>query len=308
MTTFQVTHNWAPQLIAQDKALKEKYGNSDHFIPTSSYASTLNNTNQDQFSSSTVAKDNDNSKKKIKNTLAFLGSGLAAALFGVVIIRKKRPVSSQMEPPADLVVNRMNNWIKQCDVKFTSEPVVTNLKNGGFKYEFKNPHFENTTNVFIFDKAGQFKKYLTFTKDSSNRISSYDLYNKPFGDNAYLVKRVDIQRKSPEKFATKFNDSIKIKNRDKDGYFQHSSTDIKGNDKAIFVDRITPSAGSFTTTMFFDNGKNIVTSQIVSKGNKSVDYIMKPGQQKTKVDNFSDYLTEQQKGDMLELVIGSRTL
>ena len=60
--------------------------------------------------------------------------------------------------------------------------------------------------------------------------------------------------------------------------------------------------------MFFDNGKNIVTSQIVSKGNKSVDYIMKPGQQKTKVDNFSDYLTEQQKGDMLELVIGSRTL
>ena len=37
MTSFIVNHGWTPETIAQDKALKEKYGNSAHITPVSSY-------------------------------------------------------------------------------------------------------------------------------------------------------------------------------------------------------------------------------------------------------------------------------
>ena len=33
MTSLAVNYNWTPELIAQDKALKEKYGPSAHIIP-----------------------------------------------------------------------------------------------------------------------------------------------------------------------------------------------------------------------------------------------------------------------------------
>ncbi len=37
MTTFAVNYGWTPEAIAKDKALKEKYGNSAHITPVSSY-------------------------------------------------------------------------------------------------------------------------------------------------------------------------------------------------------------------------------------------------------------------------------
>lgn len=315
MTSLQVTHNWTPQLIAQDKALKEKNGNGAHMIPASSYVSTLNSASQDQFSTpTTIAKDNKDSKKKAWFAAAALLSTAAAITAFVLTRGKKVPANSQINSTANAAKNKIDNYLGDLaknNATWESTPVITNLKNGGFKYEFKNPAYENTTNVFIFDKTGQFKQYITFSRDAGNRISSYNAYSKPIEISDYLVKSVDIKRKSLNKFATKINDEINITLRDKDGSLVPAGTNIKGSDKVIFVDRrntVRDDSPSTSTSMFFDKGKNVLTTQTVDKPNGYVDYVIRPGQPKTKVDSWGDYLSEQQRGDMFELLHGKRDI
>lgn len=314
MTSLQVTHNWTPQLIAQDKALKEKNGNGAHMIPASSSVSSLNSASQDQFSSPTVAKDNKNSKKKAWFTAAALLSTAAAITAFALTRGKKVPANTQINSATNAAKNKIDNYLgalAKNNATWESTPVITNLKNGGFKYEFKNPAFENTTNVFIFDKTGQFKQYITFSRDAGNRISGYNAYSKPIESSNCLVKSVDIRRKPLNKFATKINDEINITLRDKDGSFVPAGTNIKGSDKVIFVDRrntLRDDSPSMSTHMFFDKGKNVLTTQSVDKPNVSVDYVIRPGQPKTKVDNLGDYVSEQQRGDMCELLYGKRDI
>lgn len=314
MTSLQVTHNWTPQLIAQDKALKEKNGNGAHMIPASSYVSTLNSASQDQFSSPTVAKDNKDSKKKAWFAAAALLSTAAAITAFVLTRGKKVPANTQINSTANAAKNKIDNYLGDLaknNATWESTPVITNLKNGGFKYEFKNPAFENATNVLVFDKTGQFKQYITFSRDAGNRISGYSAYSKPIESSDYLVKSVDIKRKSLNKFAAKINDEIKITLRDKDGSLVRAATDIKGNDNVISVNNVNvlrDDASSISTHMFFDKGKNVLTTQTVTKPNGFVDYVIRPGQPKTKVDNWADYVSEQRQGDMFELLYGKRDI
>ena len=46
MTSLAVNYNWTPELIAQDKALKEKYGPSAHIIPAKTYEIPTHLTNK----------------------------------------------------------------------------------------------------------------------------------------------------------------------------------------------------------------------------------------------------------------------
>ena len=159
--------------------------------------------------------DNIEPKNNKKKWLIAAGSILAAgaAIAGIVLTRGKKAPSS-LNGMTDDVASRINEVLtkaKKTDVYYNTEPVVTRLKNGGFKYEFEHINKESASlqnAVYIFDKNGNFDKLIQFTKfrkkiGDKPELVNYSVYNKPEMCPDALVKSMKKEFLPQEPFRTK---------------------------------------------------------------------------------------------------------
>ena len=88
MTSLAVNTGWTPELIAQDKALKEKYGHGAHITPAKTYVGTLERSPEaDGF----VPKKSDKN-----NTAAKVAVGVVITALAAFALKKGAPKLKQM--------------------------------------------------------------------------------------------------------------------------------------------------------------------------------------------------------------------
>lgn len=85
MTSFAVNYNWTPELIAKDKALKEKFGPAAHMIPAKTIGAPLERVPSKDMASLNTLNNEPLNKKNNKTRNALLTAGglilTAAALY-----------------------------------------------------------------------------------------------------------------------------------------------------------------------------------------------------------------------------------
>jgi len=88
MTSLPVNYGWTPELIAQDKALKEKYGHGAHITPVKTYVGTLERNPE---------ADGIAPKKSDKNnTAAKVAVGVALTALAAFALKKGAPKLKQL--------------------------------------------------------------------------------------------------------------------------------------------------------------------------------------------------------------------
>ena len=313
MTNLQQVACPTQQLSVQDKAFKEKYGNRAHITPTSN--GTKNPERYLDRDTVNFGKLQENSKeKKAKNKALIAGALLAAGAAIAVLVAtkgKKVPPKTQVNSGANSIENKIKNYLAEIRKKpdngarFSSEPIVTKLKNGGFKYEFSNPNSANMTDTLIFDKAGNFNKYISFARDGK-RVTGYSVYNKPTPSSDFLIKEMSVRNMPPQNNYIKFNEKIKIMTRGKDGSFSDKQIIKCGNEKVTLMYK--PPCDKVSEIFVFKDkaGKPSITAYCVNTpGRPFQDYILKPGEVPKRADK-SGHLTETQIGDLFEAQFGDR--
>lgn len=90
MTTFAVNNGWTPELIAQDKALKEKYGQGAHITPARTFEIPAN---MNKLDSDTVQLEGKKQKTSFLKKALFLSGSV---VLGVLIGRKVYPMLKQL--------------------------------------------------------------------------------------------------------------------------------------------------------------------------------------------------------------------
>ena len=318
MTSLLINSGWTPQLIEKDKELKEKYGIDAHISPEKSYGVSLQNqVETDKFEHANKSDAKDTGKKKWWIAAgAILAVG--AAIAGVVLTRGKK-TSSLLGGTADDVAKRIDAVLTKAKeankVYYSQEPVVTKLKNGGYKYEFahlnNSPNGNPITNSYalIFDKTGKFDKSIYFTKNSANnKVINYNVYNQPEAADNALIK--SMKRKTLEKRPSQTEAySLRVKTYSANGSAM-KNIDVTSNDKvrSISIEGMNADKSPVNKSTFIyynANGKPEITT--IDDFQNNVGFVKKPGQPKIQVDNTTNVLTEEQKGDGLELLIGKRS-
>ena len=202
---------------------------------------------------------------------------------------KKTPAS--VEKTINKYIANLKNTAKNY---FRGEPVVTKLKNGGFKYEFKDPS-SNFVDTLIFDKSGKFKQYIVFSKEG-NRVKYYAVYKAPIENKKYLLKEVNVHRMPLTDKANKVNTEINMKRYNENGICFRNSIKTTGNDKVTVVNN--NDNGTITRIFKKENGKlGTVTQSTVS-----ADYIVKPGAGKSRIPDLPHVLNNEERAVSLELL------
>ena len=80
MTSLAVNYGWTPELIAQDKALKEKYGQGAHIIPAKTYVGNLERSPEVEMFAP--------KKSEKKHTIAKVALTALLGALGIVVIKK----------------------------------------------------------------------------------------------------------------------------------------------------------------------------------------------------------------------------
>lgn len=321
MTSLQVTHNWTPQLIAKDKELKEKYGAAAHVTPMSSYAGLERTPKSENISFGNAYNDKTNSAAK-KSLL--IGAGVllatAATIAAYIITKGKKNPANILGNKADAVItelqqatgnqsaNKIGNIVKEIqeahDEFAEIKPIVTKLKNGKQKIEFKNilaPGSDNNK-IIIVDKEGNFEKLINLHR-CNNKVTNYEVFDGVVDFKSNYIKF--------------FRHSLRMKNGyqillEKNGGWKKNIR-IQSNEKAVHVanedwHKISPEKIVNTEIYKNINGPADVRQYTYNDLKNTVENSLayKTDKPRVHVKDTKEGLSAEQRADMLELITGKR--
>lgn len=134
MTTFAVNNGWTPELIAQDKALKEKYGQGAHITPVRTFEIPAN---MNKLDSDTVELEGKVRDKKLPTVKKALYAGIALTLAtGAYLFTKgrvKNISTDDVQKVANNIVDELSeltpNAVRNVDNLDKSQAVLSDVVN-----------------------------------------------------------------------------------------------------------------------------------------------------------------------------------
>ena len=287
MTTFAVNYGWTPEAIAQDRALKEKYGQSAYVIPIKTYPALEKSPSVDRY-----AGKKENKKSGLKNFLF----GAATIALSILAYKKGAPKVKELfrktKLPKVITGDPLPNTLSNMDKAINEfknnykgfasvKPTITKLKNGGTKVEFKRPsEFGGFVNeMLVFDKTGKFTKRIRFANDAAGKVGAYKVldgvtlnskelksayfYRDP--DNIKSIDLIDNLKKERKEILVKAEDGLSM-------FEKHTFV----NDKHALLEAMAIKKTGDSAEAY----KHVVDNA----SHKLKSYFYKPGQPKKEVD------------------------